>query len=157
MKGTFDRQYIEELQGRIETHHTLCEMLADTWSARARHDGFGGDLFRTIRYQVEDAIKENGDYIYDLLNDMYSDWSGINELRATFRPYPVREDEMHELYEAEDEILEENEAVAGLVTELILTEDLSNRIYLPINFIKALNEYDELNLFTINDDTLGIL
>lgn len=157
MKGTFDRQYIEELQGRIETHHTLCEMLADAWSARARHDGFGGDLFRTIRYQIEDAIKENGDYIYDLLNDMYNDWSGVSDAKAKYGTYPETEELRQALYEAEDEILEENEAVAGLVTELILTEDLSNRIYLPINFIKALNEYDELNLFTINDDTLGIL
>ena len=156
MERMFDKDYIEELQGRIETHHTLCEMLADVWSARARHDGFGEDYFRPIRYQVEDAIKDNGNYIYNLLSDMYNDWSGISDAKAKYGTYPETEELRQALYEAEDEIYEADEAVAGVVRNFTLTEDLSNDIYLPINFIKALNEYQELNLFTLNNNTLGI-
>ena len=154
MKGTLNKQYIEELKERIEIHHTLLKAVADMTACENRFYNTGRDLFTPIRQEAEDQLSENGDCIYDLLNELYDEWSGINELRATFRPYPVREDEMHELYEAEDEILEENEAVAGVI-EFFEIGDNYKRVHLPMNFMREV--IAQIPNFVVNGDELGIL
>ena len=155
MKGTLDQQFINELKERIEIHHTLLKAVVDMTACENRFYNTGRDLFTPIRQEAEDQLSENGDCIYDLLNMLYDEWSGIDDLYAKYGTrYPEPDELRMELYEQQDAITAEHDEVAGVIEYFEIDGDYKT-VHLPMDFMNEV--IAQIPNFVVNDDELGIL
>ena len=155
MKRTFEQNLVEELKGRIATHHTLIETIENLRMNEDLYNGVGGELFVELRYKGYEALEENGEVIDQILTSLYNEWSGLDDARVNYIGRALREDELDEMWGIEEDIYNEHAAVAGEINFFDIGEDRGYGLQLPKDFIIALNEINPF--FKIEDSTLGIL
>lgn len=115
---------------------------------------FGGERCEAnhdILNAIQIAAENIADEITYMLSDMYENWSGISEIRKTWREtHGLNDNDGY--YEKKDEIDYQHEQIAGMLEDLLVIRDLvySGMRYIPKDFMDTfiaeygIFEYDEI-------------